>query len=271
MTTDEEIIEMLATTWGEIDKLCSDLTEEQWRRPSTLPRWSVKDIVSHVTAVESMILGRPVPAHDLAEPIDLPNPIAEFNEMSVDVRRSQPGAAVLAEFREATDERLVKMRAMTAEEFAADSWTPFGPGTFSGFMETRIVDDWIHAFDIHQTLRRPLLLDSAPALRARQGLFNLLPRALGKKAQAPDDVTIVFACTRPTPTTTTVAVSGGRGALQDEAPAEPTVRLTMDAETLLALLAGRASGETLLSDGVMTVEGDVDLAGRVVRAANVMF
>jgi len=269
--TAEEIIGMLAATWEEIDKLCSGLTEEQWTLPSMLPRWSVKDIVSHVTAVESMILGRQTPAHDLATPIDLPNPIAEFNEKTVDFRRTQPGAAVLAEFDEVAHERLTKMRAMTAEEFAADSWTPFGPGTFGGFMETRIVDDWVHAFDLHQALHRPLALDSVPALRSRQGLLNLLPRALAKKAQGQDGTSIVFACTRPAPSTTTVTVVDGRGVLMTEGATQPTVRLTMNAETLLSLLAGRGDGKTLLDAGAIAVEGDADLALRVVRAANVMF
>ena len=43
--------------------LGAGLTEDDWKRPTEVPGWSVQDNMTHLTDLEAMILGRPAPDH----------------------------------------------------------------------------------------------------------------------------------------------------------------------------------------------------------------
>ena len=55
----------IATAWIDtmeaLADLADSLTVEEWRRPTDLPGWDVKDNVSHVAGLEAVILGWPHP------------------------------------------------------------------------------------------------------------------------------------------------------------------------------------------------------------------
>ena len=56
----------------------------------------------------------------------------------------------------------------------------------------------------------------------------------------------------------------GRAVLLDNAPAEPTVRITTDRRTFARLAGGRWTGVHARAQGVVRVEGDVQLGDLVV-------
>ncbi len=75
-------IEHLEVTWQSILELCADLTEDEWKRPTGCPGWSVQDNVAHLVDYESGALGRPRPEVPLPEARDhLKNPLGEANEL----------------------------------------------------------------------------------------------------------------------------------------------------------------------------------------------
>ena len=47
--------------------LADSLTVDEWRRPTDLPGWDVKDNISHVAGLEAVILGWPQPHHELPD------------------------------------------------------------------------------------------------------------------------------------------------------------------------------------------------------------
>ncbi len=267
----EPVIETLAAVWQSISELCEGLTDEQWQASTECPGWTVQDQLSHLVGGEARFMGRPAPEHELSERPDyIRNDAGAFNEVVVDYRRSWPGERVLAEFREVTAERLEQLRAMSDEDLSAESWTPIGPGTVRDLLAVRAFDAWTHEQDVRRALGRPGALDGVGAAHSVQRCLSAMPFVVGKKAGAPDGATVVFEVTGPTPATLAVRVADGRAKPVAQAPAEPTVRLTMDTEAFTRLGCGRWDPKEALDRGLATVAGDRDLGARILGQINFM-
>lgn len=265
---DQQLVDTLEEVWRSIDALGSTLSEEQWKTETECPGWSVQDNLAHVIGTESSILGRPTPDHT---PPDLPhvkNDMGRANEIWVDSRRARSGAEVLEEFREVTAARIAALRAMTPDDFSADSWTPAGPGTVRDLLPFRIFDSWSHEQDMRRALGIPGDLEGRPAELSLGRIENFLPYVVGKKVKPADGTTVVFAWDRRT---TDLVMEGGRAKPLDPPPAEPTVRLTMEVDTLVRLGLGRGDPDEILRSGAVTLAGDEDLGRTIVKEMNVLF
>lgn len=268
---DQELVDKLDAVWRSIDELCSTLSEDEWTRPTDCPGWSVQDNLSHLGGNEAMLfLGRAAPDHEL--PADLPhirNETGRINEVQVDYRRAWPGAKVLEEFREITAERLKALRSSTTEDFDKESWTPAGAGTVRDFVAIRLFDAWVHEQDMRRALGRPGDLTGPVAEHALGRIRMALGFVVGKQAAAPQGSTVVFELTGPIAATIPIAVEG-RARELDEAPADPTVRITTDFETFSAVGCGRWDPSRTLDDGLVRVDGDEALGRRIVESMNFM-
>lgn len=255
----------LAEEWAAIDELCASLSETEWKTASPCPGWSVQDCVAHVVGTESMLLQRPTP--DLAAEMGphVLNDIGRANELWVEAWRHSPGTELLAAFREVTGERLAALRAMTAEDFAADSWTPKGPGTYGGFMRIRVMDCWVHEQDIRWVLGRPGHCEGPAVALSLDEIRSGLPFAVGKRAGAPQGTTVVFDLVGPGATVIPIGVDG-RAALLDSVPDAPTVTLRTTLPGLVMLVGGRSVAD----DVDVTVEGDTELGATIVRTLGYM-
>ena len=60
--------------------LVAPLSEDVWNRPTECPGWSVRDVVSHLIAMELELLGDPRPIHNL--PRDLRHVVDEIEARS---------------------------------------------------------------------------------------------------------------------------------------------------------------------------------------------
>ena len=95
------IVETLIVAWHALSDLGAGLGEEQWKRSSDLPGWTVQDLLSHLIGIERLLEGLPAATPLAADtPAHVHNPIGELNEREVAARRALPGAAVLAEWDE---------------------------------------------------------------------------------------------------------------------------------------------------------------------------
>lgn len=262
-------MEQLADVWSAIASLGRTLDDRAWSTPTPLPGWTVKDVLSHLTGVELALMGRPDPPPE--RPLDYPwirNDFARGVEVAVERRRPRPPAEVLAEFEAVTAERLAALRALDEEGFAAESWTPVGPGTVERLLHFRVFDSWVHEHDIRAALGLAWRFDSPAFERAWAMTAGGWPRQVVKVAGAPDGTVVTLrldggGLTR----TAAVAVEAGRGRLVEGAEAEclaPTVTLRAPAPVLLRVALGRLDPTT---DGV-AVEGDADLGRRVLAALN---
>jgi uncharacterized protein (TIGR03083 family) len=267
-----ERVDLLEQVWGSMAELGRTLDETEWKAPSECPGWTVQDNVVHITALEKFILGEPLPSAEL--PDDLPhvkNDIGRANERWIESRRSWTGAEALDEFVATTGARIALLRELDDAAFAADSWTPTGPGTVAQLLGFRVFDSWVHEQDIRGALGRPGDLDSDSARFATGMMLQVLPYVVGKKVGAPDGSTVVLALTGPIVSTAAVVVADGRARPLDDTPELPTVTVTLASDAYARLACGRRDPDEALVAGTVAIEGDVDLGGQLVRQLNYMF
>jgi uncharacterized protein (TIGR03083 family) len=256
-------VDNLERGWTSIIELCDGLTDEQWAMPTGCPGWSVQDQIAHLIDYEAGARGRPRPDHVPADLSHVKNPLGEANEVGVDARRGQPGAAVLDELREVTTARLAQLRALGEEDYAREVPTPAGPGTVSDMLRLRVMDTWSHEQDIRRALGRPGHETGPVVDEALTHFTQFLPLLVGKRAGAADGQSVVFVIGDRPPVR--ILVEGGRAKPVDALPGEPTTTLTMPASTFAALVGGRSDAP----DDVV-VQGDAELAQRVLGALGFM-
>jgi uncharacterized protein (TIGR03083 family) len=247
-----------------IDEACSMLAEDDWDLPSDCPGWTLKDNLSHLVDYEATALGRPRP--EVILPDDMPhvrNDFGKLNEAGVHARRERPGKEILEEFREVTAGRLDALRAKP--EYDETVTLPVGELPAAGFAAIRLLDLFFHEQDIRRAAGLPGHMEGALARFAFERMATVAaPRVIAKDAAAPDGSVVVFDVPEPG-RSFAIAVTGGRGDVVD-APADAAVRFTSDLETFLCLFGGRWSAARAVSEGRLKVEGDPDLAKRVLDA-----
>lgn len=268
---DQELVDILEAVWASIEAFGETLGEREWKRATELPGWSVQDNLVHLSAIESMSLGRPWRGHEASDVAHVKNDIGRTNEHAVDSRRAWTGAEALAEFQVLTNERIAQLRALDDDGFGADSWTPTGPGTVRDLLPFRIFDSWVHEQDMRRAVGSPGDLESGAARFTLDMIVDAMPFVVGKKVAPPDGSTVVFALTGPLARDFAIVISGRRAARTDEIPADPTVRLTMSTVTFERLACGRIAPEPVLGAGEVQFDGDDALGRSVVTEMNYMF
>ena len=247
-----------------IDELGSMLTDEQWEMPSDCPGWTVKDNLSHLTDYESVALGRPRLVAEVPE--DSPHVVNDFgkmNEPGVQARREAPASAVLEEFRDVTAGRLEQIRGQ--EDWDALITIPAGEYPMRRFAAIRLLDFFFHEQDMRRGAGVPGHMDGALARFAFERMATVAaPRVLAKDAGLPDRSVVTFVVPEPG-RAFAIEVRDGRGHVV-EPPADPTLTLTADLEAFLCLFGGRWSAARAVSEGRLKVEGDADVAKRVLDA-----
>jgi uncharacterized protein (TIGR03083 family) len=262
---DRPVVAELAEVWTSLTGLGAELTPDDWDRPTECPGWSVRDVYSHVIGLEAGLLGRP-PAPALEHfGGHVRNDVARGNEAEVLARRARSGPEVVAELQEVTSARLAALRAMTDEEMAAETPTPAGTGTYEFFMGIRVFDCWVHEQDVRRAVGRPGHLSGPAVDRSLASTVGVMPYVVGKRAGAPDGATVAFDVTGPTARRWAVAVVDGRAKSVPEVPQEPTVRISADVSTYMALACGRVDPDEELAAGRVAVHGDQEIGTTVVR------
>jgi uncharacterized protein (TIGR03083 family) len=270
MPTDRPVVGNLATVWQSIDGLLAGLEDKDWDRPTDCPGWTVKDQVSHLIGVESMLLGRPSPPPIAEAPAHVKNPMGQLNEAWVEARRGRSAAELLAEFREVTAARLAALRSMTDEQLAAITSGPTGQVPYEEFMRIRVMDNWVHEQDIRRAVGQPGHLDSPVSEASLARFTSALSFVIGKRAGAPEGTTVVLELTGPGEQTVAASVAEGRGRPLSAPVDDTTVRLTMTAETYTRLSCGRLTATDALAGGEVAVDGDRTLGERVLAGMSIM-
>lgn len=259
---DEPVVRLLADEWAAIAALGAELNEDDWATPTDLPGWTAKDCLSHMLGTELMLLGEPAPEVPVDHLDHVTNPFSAMLEVWVEARRGMPGAEVLAEFADATARRLSVLGAMDDEAFATVGWSPVGEVPYRTFMEVRVFDCWMHEQDIRRAVGRPGGLDSGAAALSVGRVGDGLGFVVGKRAAAPTGTTVVVEVAG-TPARTFALAVGDRAERLEEAPADPTVAIRTDTEVFCALGGGRWDAARATATGRVSIEGDEDLAGRI--------
>ena len=260
-TSASPTIDHLDQTWRSLVELCETLTEEEWKRPTGCPGWTVQDNVAHLIDYEARALGRPAPAGDPITGPHTRNDLGVSNEVGVAHRRPWSGTEVLAELREVTAARSAQLHGLAPDDLDRQVTTPAGPRTLADSLVLRLMDTWTHEQDVRRALGRPGH-DRGPAVEASVAYFTqFLPVVVGKRAAAPEGAVVVLDVGDVH--RAAVEVTDGRARPVDaaEAAGRATVRLAMPTTTYVAVVGGRSDAP----DDV-AIEGDVALGRRIVGA-----
>ena len=266
----EWIINALNETWNAVFDVLKEEPESSFDAATPCPGWTVRDVVSHLVGFELMLQGEPIPDVDFEMPGHVRNPIGEFNERFIEQRRTQPGAAVLAEFRRVTAASLERLRALRDDDWLRVGWSPEGEAPYHRFQETRLLDSWIHLQDIRDALAMPED-DHGVAEEVVVNRFEAaLPYVIGKKASAPEHSTVRVNLVGRLARTVSLRVEGGRARAVTTIEDTPSVELTMPVALFWRRAAGRISAAALLSSSAVHVEGDGPLAHAICEALAIM-
>jgi uncharacterized protein (TIGR03083 family) len=268
--SEEATIDAIAGCCARIDAMCADLDEEGWHRPTALPAWDVQDVVAHLASLEAMLLGRDEPPHEASMTTHVRNELGALNERMVDRRRTWSGAEVLEEFRETTALRLDELEAL--DDAGLDREVPAptrGMVPQRSFLGIRLWDFLVHEMDIAEALGLEPDVTSAAAQRVLDEMLLLVPRAVAKGRAGPGTVVVVTVA-EPLPRTLAVRMEGGRATVTDVAAEEATLHLRASPVAFLRVGAGRQPADAAIVAGSIDVEGDRDLAGRVLTGINVV-
>ncbi|MFB7905398.1 maleylpyruvate isomerase family mycothiol-dependent enzyme [Kitasatospora sp. NPDC056076] len=270
--TDNQTVQAYTEAWTQsiesISELVAPLPEGSWNRATECPGWSVRDVVSHVIAVESELLGDPRPIHSLPRDLrHVTTDFARYVELPVDKRRCHTALEMTSELEYTIIRRSRALRNAKQTPGEPARW-PAGPLAtdvpYHQLLRMRAFDVWVHEQDLRRALDAPGNLDSPGALIARDVLLELLPKAVAHTAGAPAGTALVLDVTGPVEFLRTVRVDAtGRGSVDESISLAPDVQLTMDWETYVRLACGRGR------PGPVSVEGDKELAERVLATFSV--
>jgi uncharacterized protein (TIGR03083 family) len=258
-------------TASRLTSLGQGLADSDWQRPTDLPGWTVKDVFGHLAALESELLGEPLPTAAVPEGLDhVRDALGLHMERGVQQRRERSGAEIVAEFARCVATRSAALRAdPPTDPSAPPARVPAGLAwSTEQLLRNRVIDVWMHEQDIRRAVDRPGGWDS-PAAQVTLASFAIaLPYVLGKKVQPPPGTTAVWEVTGSVPMTVAVRMGeDGRAAALPTPPDHATARMAMDSETFAILGGGRRPPASV----DVRVEGDADLAARILTAMNVTF
>ena len=263
-----EVLTALFASWDAIEALLAALPDDAWQTPTSLPGWTVHDVVSHVLGTELMLSGEPNPEPevDVASREYVHNDIGALNERWVEQLRPESPAAMLAKFRETTTRRKAALSAMPVEEWNTVTFTPAGPDSYGRFMRVRVFDCWVHEHDIRDAVGRPAAdgeLSGPDARLALDEMVTSMGFVVGKKGKAPDGSRVLLNLTGPVAREIRVAVDGRAALVEDFGDAEPTVAITVDGLQFTRLAGGRP----LMAGRAADIEyaGDVEAGKRIVE------
>ncbi|UNO41041.1 maleylpyruvate isomerase family mycothiol-dependent enzyme [Streptomyces sp. MST-110588] len=246
-----------------ISELVTPLTEGEWSRPTDLPGWSVRDVVSHIIGVECEMLGDPRPIHTL--PRDLFHVRTDFArrmELQVDVRRHHTGPEMTAELEYTVIRRARSLRNETRSPETVLRGPLGEERSLQFLLRQRAFDVWVHEQDLRRALNAPGNLDSPGAQITRDLLLLALPKVVAKDAGAPAGSSVVVDVGGPVEFMRTVRVDAqGVGTVDASVPLGPAVTLSMDWEVYMRLACGRVRPAAVAEQ--IKIDGDRALADSI--------
>lgn len=269
MLDQNDVLTGLFATWDSIDALLAGLTDEQWEAPTSLPGWSVRDVVAHIIGTEMMLSGTPTPDIDITGRDHVHNDIGALNERWVEHLRSESPQELLATYRDVIAKRKAALTAMTPEEWNTVTFTPAGPDSYGRFMRVRIFDCWVHENDIRDALSAPASDDAYSGADSRLALDEMTSSmgfVVAKKGGAPDGSRVELALTGPLARTIRVAIDGRAAVVPDFGGQEPTAVITVDGRQFIRLAGGRP----MVGHAPQSIEygGDETVGTRIIENLN---
>jgi uncharacterized protein (TIGR03083 family) len=221
--------------------LLRGLRVEDWQRPTPCSEWDIRQLVSHIASGTSLFEGLPQPplregwtTHHVG--------IHALSAELVARRESRSPQQILDELEQVTRAQLQRFRNLDEEGWRRALTTPAPPGvkTQRALANNRLLDSYIHLFDLRIALDRPLDIDAEP-----MALAESVAQAIGltgwgavKKAKLVDGSRVRLELSDPCAYIGDLLVENGRGDLVSPDP-ETTERVVGTAPAYLFVARGR--------------------------------
>lgn len=187
----------------------SDLGADEWAAASSLPNWTIRDLVSHVVIVhESLVRTLATGSND--EPIPLASYVSTYSAHADELERLAQGRAETTTPRSLLD-RLEELRGLLPDAVGASApvlASARGPVAREDFLRTRVLEATVHADDLGRSLPErpgPALVPDAVAIT----VGVLLEALAGQRPGTEQEVVV--------PGVRGVAVAGAAGRFELEA------------------------------------------------------
>ncbi|CCH79990.1 conserved hypothetical protein [Nostocoides japonicum T1-X7] len=271
----------LVDAYGAVVRAIIDLGRsmrpDDFDRPTDCPGWTVKNVISHVVALEAWLGGEPLPAVEVPAYEHIRNDVGRFTELGVEHRRGWTGEEVVDELEQVL---ALRQSQLYAVELTADSVIdgPFGPAPADTVLALRMVDIWTHEQDVREAIGRPGDLDTAAASVTMERLELGMPKVVARSAGVAPGNTVIIDVTGPVVGRIGVRVEEHEGRprgvplFTGEASTHPAAegsesvtQLAMSTSAFGRLAAGRRSPDEVH----VTVHGDDEVAHRVLAAMSV--
>jgi uncharacterized protein (TIGR03083 family) len=264
-----DVLGGLFATWDAIDRVVDELPDAQWDRSTSLPGWTVHDVVAHVIGTESMLqgVGTPEADVDVSTLKHVRNDIGVLNERWVRKLRGLSHAELLERFRATTAERREALSAMGEAQWHGLTATPAGPDSYGRFMRVRIFDCWMHEHDVREAVGRPsrdVGFAGADSRLALDEIAASMGFVVGKLGRAPEGSRVRLELTGPLSRTINVSVDERAKVVDDFDGAEPTATITLDGLLFTRLVGGR----TTVDHSAISYGGDETVGKRIVEHLN---
>ncbi|MDX2379274.1 MAG: maleylpyruvate isomerase family mycothiol-dependent enzyme [Acidimicrobiia bacterium] len=240
-------IESYEACWSSIDELLDELTGDQWETSSLCEGWTVRDVVTHLGAVEHMMSAEVPGSFTDGIPFDK---VVRWMEDVKDL----DDAALIERYRAVIAARRAELATYGPEVIDVPSMTPVGPKTYGRFLAIRVFDFWVHEQDMRVPLGLPGHEGGPAAELALDEIELSLPYIVGKKIGLPDGMGITIDLTGPVERTMHVKVDGRAGNV--DSLDDPDVVLRADSLTFALLACGRIDPQRAIDEGRITWAGD---------------
>ncbi len=262
-----DVLSGLFASWDAIDEVIGGLSDAQWDQPTSLPGWTVRDVVAHVLGTETMLQGAGTPEADVDVSTlkHVRNDIGVLNERWVRALRGLSREELLERFRITTAERRKSLTAMGEAQWNDVTITPAGPDSYGRFMRVRTFDCWMHEHDIRRAVGQDSAGCTGPDARlALDEMAASMGFVVGKLGGAPEGSRVRLELTGPLARTINVAVDGRAKIVEDFGDAEPTTTITLDGMLFTRLAGGREA----VDHGLIAYGGDETVGKRIVEHLN---
>jgi uncharacterized protein (TIGR03083 family) len=262
-----DVLSGLFASWDAIDQIAGGLSDAQWEQSTSLPGWTVHDVVAHVIGTESMLqgLGTPQADIDVSALKHVRNDIGVLNERWVRRLRGLSHAELLEHFRATAGDRREALTAMGEDQWHEITATPAGPDSFGRFMRVRTFDCWMHEHDVRDAVDELDADLAGPASRlALDEMAASMGFVVGKLGGAPDGSRVRLELTGPLARTMNVAVEGRAQVVDEFDRDEPTAMITLDGLLFTRLAGGRKP----IDHDAIAYSGDEAVGRRIVEHLN---
>jgi uncharacterized protein (TIGR03083 family) len=227
----------------------------------------VGDVVAHVAHLEAIVAGAPEETVEVPEAPHLRNEIGYYTEAGVLARRGRSLTELVEEIERSVATRYAELEAdPPADPDAPAPRTPAGAAwSTSLLLRNRPFDVWVHEQDVRRAVGRPGNTDSPAAVHALGMLGRGLPMVLAKRVGAEPGTSCRIHLPESDVAWTVQVGDDGRASFTEVD--EPTCCLTLSSEDYLVLATGRREP----ADTDPTIDGDQELAARVLASLNVTF